>query len=459
MNLKKFFGRSSNADAAASITRPAVGVAKVTTVKPGDGAAIPARKPSKHSALLLIEDDFLHRQLDEVFAADRVEWRVERAASVACANQLLAREKFSIVISQSTVQNQSGVDFLNDLHTRLPNTLRFFYGDPPKSADLKRLVGIRPSMISSKTRHEMVLAQLERELLVQSWLTNKEVRQRISAFRKLPSISSIYNQVIAELDSPSGSFDKVASLIAQDPLMTAKILQVVNSAFFALSSAVTKPEEAVLILGAERTKALVLAVPVFTRLDSNACPGLSPDGIWQHSMEVATLARLVALSEKCSVSDANAAFTAGLLHDVGKLLLAVNLSEDYGRVLKHAEELGISVILAEQKKLGATHAEVAACLFGTWGLPVPVLEAVAHHHQPTRSENSKFTPLTAVHVANALFYERRQSKECVLDQVYIRRIGLLDHRNKWRTACGIAPREKDATVGDKAMIRQDARIN
>jgi hypothetical protein len=243
-----------------------------------------------------------------------------------------------------------------------PNSL------PP--ADLKRLIGIRPSMISAKSRQEMVLAQLERELLVESWLTNKEVRQRISAFRKLPSIPSIYNQVIAELESPSGSFDKVAKLIAQDPVMTAKILQVVNSALFALSSAVTKPEEAVLILGAERTKALVLAVPVFTRLDSRACPGLSPDGIWQHSMEVATFARLVVLSEKCSVSDADAAFT----------------------------------------------------------------------------------PLTAVHVANALFYERRRSKECALDQVYIRRIGLLDHRNKWRTACGIAPR-------DKAMIRRDARSN
>jgi hypothetical protein len=164
MNLKKFFGRSSNGDGAASTTQPVVGAANVTTGKPLEGARIPSQKPAKHSVLLLIEDDFLHGQLDEVFAADRVDWRVERAASVACANQLLDREKFSVVISQSTIQDQSGVDFLNDLHTRLPNTLRFFYGDPPKSADLKRLVGIRPSMISAKSRQAVSLHAERRSL-------------------------------------------------------------------------------------------------------------------------------------------------------------------------------------------------------------------------------------------------------------------------------------------------------
>ena len=176
-------------------------------------------------------------------------------------------------------------------------------------------------------------------------------------------------------------------------------------------------------------------------------------------MDVASLARSIALSEKCNAAEADAAFTAGLLHDVGKLLLAANLSEEYGGVLKHAEELGIKIVLAEKKMLGATHAEVAACLFGTWGLPVPVLEAVAHHHQPARSEDSKFTPLTAVHVANTLFYERRQSQEAALDQVYIRRIGLLDHRNQWRIACGIAPRDEDDSLAEKAQKRQDGRSN
>lgn len=459
MNLQKLFGRSSKQAGTESKMPLSNDSAQTNVLTPSVEAVATKATPSKYSALLLIEDDFLHRQLDEVFATDGESWRVERAASMACATQLLGKEKFSIVISQSKIQDRSGVDFLNDVQKHQPHTLRYFYGDPPASEDQKRLVGIRPSIISTKTRHEMVLAQFERELLVESWLTNKEVRQRIASFRNLPSIPTIYNRVIAELESATGSFDEVANLIAQDPVMTAKILQVVNSALFALSSPVTKPEEAVLILGAERTKALVLAVPVFTRFDPDSCPSLSPDQIWQHSMEVASLARGIALSEKCTAAEADAAFTAGLLHDVGKLLLAANLTEEYAGVLKHAEELGIKIVLSEQKKLGATHAEIAACLFGTWGLPVPVLEAIAHHHQPARSEDSKFTPLTAVHVANAMFYERRQSHEAALDQVYVRRIGLLDHRNLWRTACGIAPRDEDESIAEKAQKRQDSRTN
>lgn len=280
----------------------------------------------------------------------------------------------------------------------------------------------------------------------------------IAKFRNLPSVPTIYNQVITELESPSGSFEEVARLIAQDPLMTAKILQVVNSAIFAPSTPITRAEEAVLLLGTQRTQALVLAVPMFTKYESAACTGVAPDKIWQHSMEVAGFARAIAVRAG-HTELADAAFTAGLLHDIGKLLLAANLAKDYAALHRDCEQRGAEVFQVERHRLGTTHAEAAACLFGMWGLPLPVLEAIAHHHQPLRSEHATFTPLTAVHAANAFFYERRNPDVNRLDRDYVARLGLLESRNEWRLACGLPARFEEASLRDKIRMRQDARTN
>jgi putative nucleotidyltransferase with HDIG domain len=417
----------------------------------------PTVRAPRYSALVLVADEFLHRQLADLFAGAGDDWSCERAATVLCARQLSEERRFSIFITESHVEGGSLVDFLNELHARHPAMLRYFYGATPSEAELKRLVGLRPALISPKNRKEMTLAQFERELVVESWLAHHHTRHLIARFRHLPSIPAIYNQVVAELESPSGSFEVVARLIAQDPLMTAKILQVVNSAIFAPSTPITRSEDAVLLLGAQRTRALLLAVPVFTRYESHSCPGIVPDQLWQHSMEVATFARAIALRAGFPEL-ADAAFTAGLLHDVGKLLLAANLPKEYAGVQDCCTAQGTVEVEMECQHLGTTHAEAAACLFGMWGLPLPVLEAIAHHHQPGRSEHNHFTALTAVHAGNALYYERRQPRENRLDPAYVARLGLLDSRNEWRLACGLPPRFEEGSLREKIRMRQESRV-
>lgn len=459
MNLLKIFERkpvTPGRDSANGITP--------TLPPPGGAPASPppaARKPptARYSALTLVEDELLQRQLYDLFSEAGEDWVWEKAATVACARQLLEQRKFSLVIAQAQIQDQPVVELLNEVHDRHPDMLRYFYGTPPPKEDLSRLQGMKPAVIAAKIRPEMIIGQFERELTVESWLSNKQTRGLVAQFRHLPSLPTIYNQVVAELESPTGSFDDVARLIGQDPLMTAKILQLVNSAIFALSTPVTKAEDAVLILGAERTKALLLAVPVFTRFDASSCPGLAPERLWQHSMEVATFARAIALKQQAPTAMADAAFTAGLLHDVGKLLLAANLPDKYIELHRNDAKGGLADRHAEQLLLGTTHAETAACLLGMWGLPLPVLEAVAHHHHPSRCEHDEFAPLTAVHAANTFFYEKRLAFDCPLDTDYLKRTNLLDQRNQWRIACGVEPRPEDASLIEKIRARQQAREN
>lgn len=459
MNLLKIFERKPAPAGSPPATGPAPARPAPAASPVNDTPITPKRAGARFAALALVDDELLERQLYDLFAEAGSDWAWEKAGTVACARQLLDQQKFSVVITQARVQNQPVVPLLNEIHTRHPGMLRYFYGAPPSKEDLGGLEGMKPPVISSKNRPEMILGQFERELMVESWLSNKQTRELVARFKNLPSLPTIYNQVVAELESPTGSFDEVARLIGQDPLMTAKILQLVNSAIFALSTPVTKAEEAVIILGAERTKALLLAVPVFTRFNAETCPGLSPDQLWQHSMEVAAFARNIALKHQTSVPLADAAFTAGLLHDMGKLLLAANLPDKYAALHRDQAKGGLADRHAEQLSLGTTHAETAACLLGMWGLPLPVVEAVAHHHHPSRTEHNDFTPLTAVHAANTFYYERRMSTDCTLDVDYLKRANLLDHRNPWRTACGLEARPEDASLLEKIRIRQQGREN
>src|SRR5207244_98934 len=144
--------------------------------------------------------------------------------------------------------------------------------------------------------------------------------------------------------------------------------------------------------------------------DKNGCPGFSHPQLWQHSMAVGAFAHAVTIAQTKDVKLADMAFTAGLLHDVGKLLLAANLPEAYCQVLKEAQGRIDSVSEPETKLLGASHAELGASVLGSWGLPVSILEAIAWHHCPDKSGDQLFSPLTAVHAANAVEQEKALDK-------------------------------------------------
>ncbi len=317
--------------------------------------------------------------------------------------------------------------------------------------------------VSQNTDAGNLAATVSRIARVQEWMSDAGIKKLLSLCRKLPAMPKLYSSVSNELSSPNGSIDVVAQLIAQDPIMTAKILQVVNSAFFALGRQVNEPSDAVMFLGAERTRSLILLAGVFTQFEGVACPGFSPDQIWNHSLQVATLSRNIAIAETKNAKIAEAAFTAGLIHDMGKLILAANVPAMCNAVEQLHKSKQLSQREAEMQVLGTTHAELAACLLGTWALPLPVLEAVAWHHHPTRSDDKGFTLLTAVHAANVFAYELgcgtgTAALPEIFDHNYLLQIGLGENRNDWRKACNVPQRIEEDGEHAKFRMRRDAKV-
>jgi HD-like signal output (HDOD) protein len=211
----------------------------------------------------------------------------------------------------------------------------------------------------------------------------------------------------------------------------------VNSAFFGLPQAMANPTEATIYLGVEIVKALVLSIKAFSQFEQTKVKSFSLDHIWHHSWRVGLWARWIAMAERQEQKVRYQCFSGGLLHDIGKLVLASGLPAAFQAAMDRAQQDQIPVWQAEQETFGASHAEVGAYLLGLWGLQNPVVEAVALHHRPAQSLNQTFGPLTTVHVANALEHEMRlhstEGPEAHVARDYLGALGLSERWEFWRS--------------------------
>jgi HD-like signal output (HDOD) protein len=184
--------------------------------------------------------------------------------------------------------------------------------------------------------------------------------------------------------------------------MTVQILKLVNSAFFGAQKHISNPIQAVLFLGLETVKTLVLSLQIFRQFEAKLAGDFTLDRFCRHSSAVGAYARKIMIAEKAEAQMVEESLTAGMLHDLGVLILSSYFPDRYQGTLMLAHEQKIPLHEAERHTLGTSHAEVGAYLLGLWGLTTPIVEAVAFHHDPMQSSHGQFSPLTAVHVANAL---------------------------------------------------------
>ncbi len=233
--------------------------------------------------------------------------------------------------------------------------------------------------------------------------------------------------------------ERVSEIISRDVGMTAKILQLVNSAFFGLPEPAATPLDAACFLGLTTIRALVLSIHVFSQFDAAAIRNFSVDQFTAHSWRTAQAAKKIAQLQHCSEPMPDQCFLAGLLHDVGQLILAAEMPRRYTVVLRAARETARPLWRVEQAEFGATHAEVGAYLLGLWGLPNPVVEAVALHHRPSQCVDRGFSPAFAVHVADALVHQSQPKADAEvlyeIDLPSLAALGLGDRLDVWKEQC------------------------
>ena len=308
-------------------------------------------------------------------------------------------------------------------------------GDSDQETVLKSVLPAH-QYLSKPCDTERLKSTVVRACALRELLGDDRLKTVVSQMGSLPSLPSLYTELIASLRSPETSIQKVGEIISRDMGMTAKILQMVNSAFFGLCQHVSSPSQAASLLGLETIKALVLQVQIFSARSALSGPYL--ERLRKHGIVTGVLAKAIAKGESAERAIIENAFMAGLLHDSGKLVFASKLPRQYVQVMALAKNTTIPLWKVELKTFGTTHAEIGAYLMGLWGLPDAIVEALAFHHRPAKCLGNAFCPLTAVHVANALEQEEdstdRSKTVPLVDSNYLAKIGLLDRLPAWRNA-------------------------
>lgn len=222
------------------------------------------------------------------------------------------------------------------------------------------------------------------------------IDQVAKAIQQVPSLSAVVMEILASFDRQDVEIADLAQKLGQDQGLTARVLRVANSPFYGMSSKVGSVQEAVVVLGFHNVRSLVAAAGIINQFPATEHPDFDRTGFWQHSIGTAACAQVLA---KSLGQNQALAFTAGLLHDVGKLALDAYFHQDFQLALAHRVAEDSTLLEAERAVLGVDHALVGHELARRWKFPAAIQQAIRDHHQPER-EPATLTDL--VHVANVL---------------------------------------------------------
>jgi putative nucleotidyltransferase with HDIG domain len=376
----------------------------------------------------------LKRTLDPI----KDKWDMSFVGSAKDALAALEQSPYDVLASDMLMPGMDGFALLKEAKAKYPEMVRIAF-----SGQQGQSLGLRSTDIAHQFLEKPIDAQLLQSIMtracsLRSLLADKQVRRVVTDLKSLPSLPALYKELMDEIHSGNASLKRIAKIIGKDMAMVTKILQLVNSAFFGLRTTVSNPEQAVALLGSETIRSLVLSMQAFSKFEGTALPGFSIEALWQHGLAVSGYAKAIAKQEGVPQGMADDAFTAGLLHDIGRLVLASNLPGEYQRMLTMQQEQGMPDWQAEQAVFGTTHAEVGAYLLGIWGVSDAIVEAVAYHHRPSACGDGSFSALTAVHVANALAeaeHSTSESHPLDADRTYLTTLGFTERLTEWQEAC------------------------
>lgn len=340
--------------------------------------------------------------LKRMLRPDRSHWEMEFAIGGEAALKACESTPFDVVISDMRMPGMDGATLLGHIREQYPGTARIILSGYSEITAATRAVHVAHRFLAKPCNATELHATIERVCTLQDVLCTPEIRQVIGTVGTLPSLSSTYVALTRALGQPDTSIDTVAEILSHDVAMSAKVLQLVNSAFFGLAQTVSSLQRAASYLGLETIKNLALVSEAFKIFVPHGC---IPQSEFEAIQNQAQMTAAIAVVLPGDPKTREITVLAALLHDVGRLVLATKLPDQFCAVIAHTKAKGCEPFQAEEEILGTSHAEIGAYLLGLWGLPNLAVEAIAHHHHPDRIPHTDFDSSIALFVAGLLAYE------------------------------------------------------
>ena len=378
---------------------------------------------------ILFVDDEPHilDGLRRMHRARRDRWEMRFAEGGALAIAALSAAPADVVVTDMRMPQMDGAALLELVATRWPETVRIVLTGQTDEAAAARAAHVAHQFLMKPCDDATLWDVVERTCAQQDLMRDPALRRLVGAISNLPTAPSIFTALGVALSDPETGVREIAAIILRDGGLSAKVLQLVNSSFFGQGRQVASIMQATALLGTGLIRSLTLAYEVFTPGASGPTAALM-EAEQAHAILVAELARQINPDRAVE----QVVVAAGLLHDIGRVILAGQRPVEVWEDRRRAEAEGSALVQVAFERYGVTHAELGAYLLGLWGLPSQVVEAVAHHHRPDRCEGRDVRILGAVHVADALIHEVTDRTGGALDCAFVERLGWTGNLEAWR---------------------------
>lgn len=381
--------------------------------------------------VLFVDDDaHVLDSLRNLLHRRQRDWQMEFVNSGVAALEMLDRASFDAIVTDMQMPEMDGAELLERVKKRHPRVARVVLSGYAGRAAVLRSLNIAHRFLSKPCDARTIVAVVDSTLRLQGLLDDAALRTFVGQLGSLPAAPETYLKLTRAAASEHVTTTEMAAIVESDAAIATKVLQLVNSAFFGLARPVSSIQQAIGYLGVEMLKGVVLSVYVFDSAIPSPPPGLSLTALRGHSMTVARLARTLA-----GPAQSEAAFAAGVVHDIGKIVLGVSRPDIYGRLTRAMHESGRTFFAVEKDLARVTHAEIGAYLLGMWGLPFDIVEATAYHHVPSLVTAGDRRLLAVLHVANALI--NHQDDE--IDLAFLESAGVVGELPAWRKAAADLP--------------------
>lgn len=380
--------------------------------------------------VLFVDDDqSILDALRRLFRARRADWNMNFALGGLEALRMVEAETFDIVISDMRMPDVDGSRVLDAVRRAQPGCVRLVLSGHSTSDAALSAVGSAHQFIAKPCEPAVLDRLLTRIWSLRETLSDAALRDLVGGVSSLPSPPSTYLALVQALSDPEASIRTVAEIVGRDPAIAAKVLQLVNSSFFGRARQVTSLEDAVSYLGMNLVRAVAISNEALRLFQPCTGCRFDAEAFQAHSLRVAGLAkRLLARSPL-----EDDAFMTGILHDIGKLVLATRAPTHLTAMMDAAEVSARPLHEIEHDERGVTHAEVGGYLLGIWGLPHVIVEGVTRHHRPAMAGTEDVAVIAAVHAADVFDHEQLGEPTGGLDLEFLAEAGYSARLDHWRT--------------------------
>jgi HD-like signal output (HDOD) protein len=354
--------------------------------------------PNGKKRILFVDDD--PRMLESLrlgFRKQTSDWETVFVLGAEAALTELRAHEYHAVVADLRMPGTDGPKLCARIKEEFPKVLRYLHATLNERDLALRSLAVCHQVLVKPCDPQLLRAAIDRTAGLDRILDNERVRAIVGHVEHLPVLPRVYTELTQAFARPDCTPRMIARIIEGDPAISAELLRLVNSSFFALAQRMSSPERAIVYLGLDLVRSLALTTKVFsTKL--KPIKGFSLNEVHADSFLTALLARRMPRTQQAR----DYAATAGLLHDVGQLILASEHPDRFAKVIKRVKsDPNIPLEFAEREEFGASHAEIGAYLVGLWNLPSEVVEAIAYHHEPHGAPEVNEV-LRAVHVSSML---------------------------------------------------------